>query len=116
MSVVITPAARNGNGELTYTSAESLALTIHLFEPRHFITPFMAHAVGTLVGALVAYLFAASHKARFACAIGVLFLLGGIAACFMIPAPAWFMALDLLVAYLPMAYLGIWVGRRLQQA
>jgi hypothetical protein len=34
-------------------------------------------------------------------AIGVLFLCGGIAASFMIAAPAWFIALDLVVAYLP---------------
>lgn len=95
------------------STPEGLAATIALFEPRHFVTPFLAHALGTLVGALVAYLVAVSHKARFAYAIGVLFLIGGIAACFMIPAPAWFMVLDLLVAYLPMAWLAIWIGRRL---
>lgn len=94
------------------STPEGLAAGIALFEPRHFITPFLAHALGTGVGALVAYLVAASHKARFAYAIGVLFLMGGIAACFMIPAPVWFMALDLLVAYLPMAWLAIQAGRR----
>ena len=30
-----------------------------------------------------------------------------------VPAPAWFIALDLLLAYLPMAWLAILVGRRL---
>ena len=40
-------------------------------------------------------------------------LIGGIAACFMIPAPAWFMALDLLVAYLPMAWLAIRLGKKI---
>lgn len=95
------------------STPEGLAAGIALFEPRHFVTPFLAHALGTLVGALVAYLVAASHKARFAYAIGVLFLIGGIAACFMIPAPAWFMALDLLVAYLPMAWLAVRIGKRL---
>jgi hypothetical protein len=98
------------------TTPEGLAAGIALFEPRHFITPFLAHALGTLVGAFVAYLVAASHKARFAYAIGVVFLIGGIAACFMIPAPAWFMALDLLVAYLPMAWLAVLVGRRVSPA
>lgn len=92
------------------STPEGLAAGIALFEPRHFVTPFLAHALGTLVGAFVAYLLAASHKARFAYAIGVLFLMGGIAACFMIPAPAWFMALDLVVAYLPMAWLAIRIG------
>jgi hypothetical protein len=96
-------------------NAESLGKAIHLFEPRHFIMPFLAHALGTLVGALGAYLLAAAHKARAAYAIGVIFLAGGIGACFMIPAPAWFMALDLLAAYLPMAWLGIRIGTRLQR-
>lgn len=96
------------------TQAEALARSIHLFEPRHFVMPWLAHALGTGVGAFVAYLVAASHKAAFAWAIGVLFLGGGIAACFMIPAPAWFIALDLLLAYLPMAWFGLRLGRRVQ--
>ena len=97
------------------TNPESLANGMHLFEARHFIMPFLAHAVGTLVGALAAYLIAATQKRRLAYAIGVLFLCGGVAASFMIPAPAWFIALDLLVAYLPMAWLGIQLGTLAQQ-
>lgn len=96
------------------SNAESLASAMHLFEPQHFIMPFLAHALGTLAGALVAYLVAASHKASLAYVIGVVSLCGGVAACFMIPAPAWFMALDLLAAYLPMAWLGIRIGTRMQ--
>ena len=97
------------------TNTESLANAMHLFEPRHFLMPFLAHAVGTLVGALFAYLIAATYKARFAYAIGVVYLCGGIAASFMIPAPFWFIAFDLLAAYLPMAWIGIQIGNRLQQ-
>jgi len=93
-------------------SAESLGKSMHLFEARHFVVPFLAHAVGTFAGALVAFLVAASHRARIAYAIGIVFLCGGIAASFMIPAPAWFIALDLLAAYLPMAWLGIRIGNR----
>ncbi len=95
-------------------SAESLGKAMHLFEPRHFIMPFLAHALGTLAGALAAYLVAASHKAQLAYVIGVAYLCGGVAASFMIPAPAWFIALDLLAAYLPMAWLGIRIGVRVQ--
>jgi hypothetical protein len=98
------------------SNAESLAAGIHLFEPRHFVMPFLAHALGTLVGAFFAYLIAASYKARFAYAIGVIFLCGGVAASFMIPAPAWFIALDLLVAYLPMAWLAVRIGSRVQRS
>ena len=94
---------------------ESLSKAIHLFEPRHFVMPFLAHAVGTLAGALAAYLIAASNKAQIAYVIGAVFLCGGVAASFMIPAPTWFIALDLLAAYLPMAWLSIQIGTRLQQ-
>ncbi len=98
------------------STAESLAKAMHLFEPRHFVMPFLAHALGTLAGALAAFLIAASYKTRFAYAIGVLYLCGGVAACFLIPAPVWFMALDLLVAYLPMAWLAIQIGTRIQDS
>ena len=94
------------------TKAESLAKAMPLLEPRHFVMPFLAHALGTLVGALVAYLVAATYQARFAYAIGAVFLVGGIAASVMIPAPAWFIALDLVVAYLPMAWLAVRIGSR----
>jgi hypothetical protein len=97
------------------TSAESLGRAMHLFEPRHFVMPFLAHALGTLAGALAAYLVAASHRAQIAWVIGAFFLCGGVAASFMIPAPAWFIALDLLAAYLPMAWLAIRIGTRLEQ-
>ena len=96
------------------TNPESLAKAMHLFEPRHFVSPFLAHALGTLAGALIAYLVAATHRARMAYAIGVVFLLGGVAATFMIPAPGWYVAIDLLATYLPMAWLAIWIGTRLR--
>ena len=96
-------------------SAESLSKAMHLFEPRHFIMPFLAHAVGTFAGALAAYLIAASHKAHIAYVIGAVFLCGGVAASFMIPAPTWFIALDLLAGYLPMAWLGVQIGTRMKQ-
>jgi hypothetical protein len=85
---------------------ESLKAGMHLFGPKNFIMPFAAHALGSVIGALVAALIAASHKMVFALVIGGVHLLGGIAASFMIPAPVWFIVLDLVVAYIPMAYLG----------
>jgi hypothetical protein len=89
------------------STPESLARSIHLYQPKHFIMPFLAHAAGTFAGAVCAYLVAATHKPGFAYAIGVVFLLGGIAASFMLPAPHWFIALDLVAAYLPMAWLAV---------
>lgn len=113
--VSISPALIPPPAGVDVTNAESLSLGIDLFEPKHFIMPFLAHALGTLAGALVAYLIAASHKNRFAYLIGVFFLCGGIAASLMIPAPFWFISLDLVVAYLPMAWLAILSGQRIQQ-
>jgi len=93
---------------------KSLAAGIHLFEPKHFLFPFLAHALGTLVGALVGHLIASTQRGVVAAVIGVMFLIGGISAVYMIPAPAWFGALDLIVAYLPMAWLGARIGSRLR--
>ena len=92
----------------------SLAANAGLLEPRHFVFPFLAHALGTLVGALVAHVVGGSRREVLAYIIGGLNLAGGIAACFMIPAPVWFIALDLLVAYLPVAWLAAKVGRTLR--
>lgn len=113
--IILSPLLIPPPAGVDVTSAESLSKAMHLFEPRHFIMPFLAHAVGTLAGALAAYLIAASYKAQIAYVTGAVFLCGGVAASFMIPAPTWFIALDLLVAYLPMAWLGIQIGTRIKQ-
>ena len=88
------------------STPEGLKAGIHLFEPKHFIFPFLAHALGTLTGAFVAAKLAANNKMKFALGLGVFFLIGGITAVYMIPAPMWFNILDLVVAYIPMAWLG----------
>jgi hypothetical protein len=90
-----------------------LKASLHVYQPKHFLFPFLAHALGTFAGALIAFVVAGSRRAVFAYALGLLFLAGGITACFLIPAPAWFMALDLIAAYLPMAWLATRLGRRL---
>jgi uncharacterized membrane protein HdeD (DUF308 family) len=88
------------------TTMEGLKASMHLFEPKHFVFPFLAHALGTLVGAAVAAFIAASHKFHLAMFIGVLFLMGGIASVLMLPSPMWFDILDLGAAYPPMAWIG----------
>ena len=94
------------------SDAASLSSSVQLLEPRHFVFPFLAHALGTFAGAIVAFLVAASHRAAIAFSIGLFFLLGGIAASVMIRAPLWFVAVDLLLAYLPPAWLGARVASR----
>ena len=88
------------------TTLEGLKASFHLMEPKHFIFPFLAHALGTLVGAYLAALIAATHKLKFALVIGVVFLIGGIMNIYMLPSPIWFTILDLGFAYIPMGYIG----------
>ena len=88
------------------TTAEGLKASMHLFGPRHFIMPFLAHALGTLAGALIAAAIGASRKMMLAIIVGVLFLIGGITNVLMLPSPLWFNILDLVAAYIPMGYIG----------
>ena len=91
------------------TDMDSLGSSMHLFETRHFVFPFLAHALGTLVGAYVAVMIAGGNRMKFSMAVGGLFLLGGITNVIMLPAPGWFIGVDLIGAYIPMA----WIGGRL---
>lgn len=84
---------------------DGIRAALPLLEPKHFIIPFLAHAIGTFVSAFIAALIAPAHKMKFALGMGFLGLAGGIAAVFMIPAPLWFKVVDLVAAYLPFAFL-----------
>lgn len=88
------------------TSMEGVASTIHLLKPIDFVVPFLAHSLGPLVGVLAAMFIAVSSRKTIAIILGVLFLAGGIAANIIIPAPIWYRVVDVLLAYVPMAFLG----------
>ncbi len=88
------------------TDMESLKNNIHLFQPKHFIFPFLAHAIGTLAGAYFAARLAASHHMKLALGVGGVFFLLGIIVNVMIPGPTWFKILDIAAAYIPMGWLG----------
>ena len=77
-----------------------------MWEIKYFIFPFLAHAIGTLSGAFIAAKFSASYHMIFAICIGIFFLLGGITMVFILPAPIWFIVIDLVFAYIPMGWLG----------
>ncbi len=87
------------------SNTESLKAGMHLFGVEHFIFPFLAHAIGTFVGAYITAILAISHKMKFALGIGAFFFIGGITAASMLPSPIWFIVLDLVVAYIPMGLL-----------
>jgi hypothetical protein len=91
---------------------ESIKANFHLYEAKHFLMPFIAHALGTLVGAFVAALVAATHKMKFAIVIGGVFMVGGIMMALLLKGPLWFILLDLILAYIPMA----WIGGKLARA
>ena len=78
---------------------------------KFFIFPFLAHALGTLAGAFIAAKIAATYKKTFALIVGAFFLIGGTMMVFMLPAPIWFVVLDLAVAYIPMGWLGWRISR-----
>lgn len=93
------------------TTAEGIRATLPQLEARHFLFPFVAHAFGTLVGAFIAARATPRHKLVGALIVGSLFLVGGVMAARMIPAPTWFIVLDLVVAYFPFALLGFALAR-----
>jgi hypothetical protein len=94
------------------STMEGVASTIHLLKPIDFVVPFLAHALGTLVGVLAAMYIAATSRTIVAVILAVLFLAGGIMANVMIPAPVWYRIVDLAIAYIPMAYLGKKLSRK----
>ena len=86
---------------------ESINAHLDEYAPIQFLVPFLAHAAGTLVGAIVATRIGPGRRAGPAYAVAALFLLGGLSMFFLLPnSPRWFVALDLIVAYVPMAWLG----------
>ena len=93
------------------TTAAGLQAAMPLLQLRHFVFPFLAHALGTLVGAFVATKVASGGKRVAALVVTALFFVGGIAAARMIPAPAWFIVVDLAAAYFPFGWLGYVLAR-----
>jgi len=94
------------------STMESLRDSMVLFTPVNFIFPFLAHALGTLAGAFIVARFAANHHLKFALAVGVFFLIGGISAVIMLGGPLWFNLTDILLAYIPMSILGANLANR----
>jgi hypothetical protein len=94
------------------TTEEGLKAAMKLMEPKHFLMPFLAHALGTLLAAWLIAKFAASGQTILPYIAGFLFLIGGIMMVMILPSPLWFTLTDLLLAYLPMAWLGIKLAKK----
>ncbi len=92
---------------------EGLRAAMSVFETKHFITPFMSHALGTFAGAYVASRWSGTSAFWPALIIALLFLIAGISMVAMIGnTPLWFVVLDLSVAYVPMGIVAHRLARR----
>lgn len=94
------------------SNPESMSTHKHLIEPNQLLFPWLAHALGTLVGAAIAARLAAQHHLVMGMVVGLFFLAGGIYMAVAVPAPLWFIVADLALAYQPMAYLGAKLATR----
>lgn len=93
------------------SDVESIKVNMHRYTPFHFLFPFLAHALGTFIGAFVTLKLSRSSSLLIAYFIGVFFMIGGIMMVIQLPAPMWFNAVDLGIAYLPMAWLATKIAR-----
>lgn len=94
------------------STEEGLIKAMPLMQPRHFIMPFLAHALGTFAGALITSALATSYRVYLAMLIAALFFAGGFYMVMILPSPLWFNLTDLLLAYFPMAYLGYFLLKK----
>jgi hypothetical protein len=88
------------------TTRDGLQAALPLMGYQHFIFPFLAHALGTLVGAYVVTRWVSARKQRRAYMVGAIFFIGGLMNIIGMPSPLWFSIADLSLAYFPMAWLG----------
>ena len=94
---------------------DGLKSAVPFLEAKHYLFPFLAHAIGTLISALLITRFLTSQQLVFSMMAGILFLLGGVFMVIMLPGtPIWFVLLDLIVAYVPMAYLAYKIAYKRQ--
>ena len=80
--------------------------------------PFLAHALGTLIGVFVAFKIIQMFRATKFIAVGLalvialLFLWGGLATSKSINSPETPMLVDAVLCYIPMAIIGYWLALR----
>ncbi len=86
---------------------ENVMDNLKLFEAKHWVMPWLAHALGTLAAAFFAAKFVSIQKMKIALGVGIFFLLMGTINIFIMKGtPIWFIILDLVGAYIPTAWLG----------
>jgi hypothetical protein len=96
------------------TTEEGLKAAMKMMEAKHFIMPFLAHALGTFAGASLCSAIAVSLRFYMVMLIASLFFVGGIYMVMLLPSPLWFNLTDLILAYFPMAFLGYYLLKKKQ--
>lgn len=96
------------------TEAGLIAAIPHM-QPIHFLMPFLAHAIGTFIAAFIATLISISRQKLISICIGIQFFIGGAMMVYKLPSPLWFNLADLILAYIPFALLGNWMGIQLKK-
>lgn len=90
---------------LDVTDKEAMTEYIKTLPAMAYVMVLLAHILGSIGGAWVASIVAASHERKIAIGIGAFLLVMGAINLLMIPHPTWFMIADILV-YIPCALLG----------
>ncbi|MDF1697712.1 MAG: hypothetical protein P1U56_17835 [Saprospiraceae bacterium] len=85
---------------------ESIKAGAHLYTYKHFLVPFLAHGLGTLIGAYVVSKLAISRFKVLSLVIGAIFFMAGLSMAILLPEFLKYSIVDLLLAYFPMAFLG----------
>jgi hypothetical protein len=87
------------------SNMEHLKAVMPTLELKYFLTPFLAHALGTLCGAIIA-LWISQRTVVLAYVVGASFFIGGGMMVYMLPeSPLWFDIVDLSLAYFPMSWI-----------
>jgi|GEM_PF-289570 len=81
----------------------SISAHANEYGAKHFVIPFLAHALGTLVAAIIVCKAAATHKSLLSGLVSGFFLVGGAMMAFLLPAFWKYSIIDVLLAYVPMA-------------
>jgi hypothetical protein len=95
---------------VNFNKIETIIANIDKYTIPHFVNVFLAHGLGTLVGAFICVKLAKSKHLVLALIIGFCFLYGGYDMVRQIPAPMTFNIIDLVGAYIPMAWIGYKLG------
>ena len=106
MGIIMSNMIEPPNG-VDVTTEAGLKAGMHLFEPKHFIMPFLAHALGTFVAASLMIRLLPTKKVFWAYFAAVMFFVGGFMEVLNLPSPLWFSLTDLIGAYFPMSFIAI---------